>query len=117
VVREFKRAWEAKDIGALITVLDPDVTVTADGGGLVPAALEPVEGVEQVAAYLLELAGQPAAADMTLLERTVNGQPGLVATSRDGAVLTVFAFDVADDRVANIWAVRNPDKLRPWTSS
>ena len=116
VVREFKRAWEAKDIGALITVLDPDVTVTADGGGLVPAALEPVEGVEQVAAYLLELAGQPAAAEMTLLERTVNGQPGLVATSRDDVVLTVFAFDVDGDRVTRIWAVRNPDKLRPWTT-
>ena len=55
---------------------------------------------------------------MTLLERTVNGQPGLVATSRDDVVLTVFAFDVDGDgdRVTHIWAVRNPDKLRPWTT-
>ena len=38
LVRDFKRAWEAKDIDALIGLLDPDATVTADGGGLVTAA-------------------------------------------------------------------------------
>ena len=34
LVRDFKRAWEAKDIGALIGLLDPGATVIADGGGL-----------------------------------------------------------------------------------
>ena len=51
---------------------------------------------------------------MTVLERVVNGQPGLVA-QLDG-VVTVFAFDVAGDRIKHIWAVRNPEKLRPWTT-
>jgi hypothetical protein len=49
---------------------------------------------------------------VTILERTVNGQPGLVA-QQDGVTVTVFAFDIADDRITHIWAVRNPDKLRP----
>ena len=30
--------------------------------------------------------------------------------------MTVFAFDVADDRITRIWAVRNPDKLRTWNA-
>ncbi|ELS54078.1 hypothetical protein [Streptomyces viridochromogenes] len=31
-----------------------------------------------------------------------------------GRIETVFAFEVADDdRIRRIWAVRNPDKLRP----
>ena len=51
---------------------------------------------------------------MTFLERTVNGQPGLVA-QRDGQVLTVFAFAIAGGRIKHIWAVRNPAKLRRWT--
>ena len=34
VIRAFKAAWEAKDINALIGLLDPDATATADGGGL-----------------------------------------------------------------------------------
>ena len=54
-----------------------------------------------------------ATGGMTLLERTVNGQPGLVA-QQDGITVTVFAFDVAGDRIKHIWAIRNPDKLRPW---
>jgi RNA polymerase sigma-70 factor (ECF subfamily) len=52
---------------------------------------------------------------LTLLERMVNGQPGLIA-QQDGVTVTVFAFEVADDRITRIWAVRNPDKLRPWTA-
>src|SRR5437763_172564 len=34
VVRSFKKAWQAKDVGALIGLLDPSVTAIADGGGL-----------------------------------------------------------------------------------
>src|SRR5436190_5757038 len=34
IVREFKQAWEAKDIKGLIGLLDPDATATGDGGGL-----------------------------------------------------------------------------------
>ena len=41
IVRDFKQAWEAKDIDALIGLLDPDATAIADGGGLVQAALRP----------------------------------------------------------------------------
>jgi RNA polymerase sigma factor (sigma-70 family) len=114
IVRDFKRAWEAQDIGALLGLLDPGATMIADGGGLVPAALHPVEGGEQVARYLAVLARQ-APGTLTILERTVNGQPGLVA-QQDGVTVTVFAFDVADDLIKHIWAIRNPDKLRPWTT-
>jgi RNA polymerase sigma factor (sigma-70 family) len=114
IVRDFKRAWEARDIDALIGLLDPDATVIADGGGLAAAALRPIEGGEQIARYLADLASQ-APNNVTFLERTVNGQPGLVA-QQDGVTVTVFAFDVAGDRITHIWAVRNPDKLRPWTA-
>jgi RNA polymerase sigma-70 factor, ECF subfamily len=114
VVRAFRRAWEARDIGALIGLLDPGATVIADGGGLATAAPRPIEGGEQVARYLADLAARTPG-DVTFLERTVNGQPGLVA-QQDGVTVTVFAFDVAGDRITHIWAIRNPDKLRPWTT-
>ena len=114
LVRDFKQAWEAKDIDALIGLLDPGATVIADGGGLVPAALRPIEGSKQIARYVVDIAGR-APGNVTILERTVNGQPGLVA-QQDGVTVTVFAFDVAGDRIKRIWAVRNPDKLRLWTA-
>jgi RNA polymerase sigma-70 factor (ECF subfamily) len=115
LVRDFKQAWEAKDIDALIGLLDPDSTAIADGGGLVSAALRPIEGAEQIARYYVDIAGRTPD-NVTILERTVNGQPGLVA-QQDGVTVTVFAFDLAGDRIKHIWAVRNPDKLRTWTTS
>jgi RNA polymerase sigma factor (sigma-70 family) len=113
IVRDFKAAWEAKDIGALIGLLDPDVTATADGGGLVSAALRPIEGGEQVARYLAGIVGRTAR--LTITEAAVNGQPGLVA-QLDGAIATVFAFDMAADKITRIWIIRNPDKLTRWAS-
>ena len=111
IVKDFKQAWVAKDIRARVGLLDPGATVNADGGGLVAAARHPCVGGELIAPYLVDLAGW--APGLTILERTVNGQPGLVA-QQDGITVTVFAFDIANDRITHIWAVRNPDKLRPW---
>ncbi|GAA5130753.1 RNA polymerase sigma factor SigJ [Pseudonocardia adelaidensis] len=112
LVREFKQAWEARDVQALIGLLDPDAVAVADGGGLASAALHPTEGGERVARACIDIAGRLPG--VTLLERTVNGQPGLVA-QRDGITITVYAFAVAAGRITRIWAVRNPEKLRPWT--
>src|SRR5215468_4161970 len=114
LVRAFKAAWEAQDIGALISLLDPDATATGDGGGLVPAAPRPIEGGGQIARYLADLA-RAARGNVRLLERSVNGQPGLVA-QLDGVTVAVYAFEVAGDRIKHIWATLNPDKLRPWTT-
>jgi RNA polymerase sigma-70 factor (ECF subfamily) len=83
----------------------------ADGGGRVPAALEPRVGAESIAEFLLAVASR--ATELELTEQVVNGQPGLVARQA-GSILTVFAFDVAGDRITRIWAVRNPEKLTRW---
>ena len=114
IVREFKQAWEAKDINGLIGLLDPRAIATGDGGGLAGAAPRPIEGGEQIARYLADIA-RAAPGNMRLLERTVNGQPGLVA-QQDGVVVVVYAFEIAGDQITRLWAVLNPEKLRPWTT-
>ncbi|MFD7985357.1 RNA polymerase sigma factor SigJ [Kitasatospora indigofera] len=112
VVRRFRTAWEAQDIEALVALLDPGATALADGGGRAVAHLLPIEGAERIARHYLTIAR--FSPPRTISERTVNGQPGLAAES-GGRIETVFAFEVADDdRITHIWAVRNPDKLRPW---
>jgi RNA polymerase sigma-70 factor (ECF subfamily) len=112
IVRAFRQAWEAKDIDALISLLDPGATVVADGGGL--AGAQPIEGREQIARACVDLTDR--APGLTILERSVNGQPGLI-TQRDGVTAAVLAFDVAGDRIKHIWAVLNPQKLRPWATA
>ena len=114
IVRDFKMAWEAKDIDALIGLLDPQATAIADGGGLATTFLHPIEGGEQIARAWVEIANR-ALSNIKFVERMVNGQLGLVA-QEDGVTVTVFAFEVADDRIRHIWVVRNPEKLRPWST-
>jgi RNA polymerase sigma factor (sigma-70 family) len=110
IVRAFKQAWEANDIRALIGLLDPGATLSGDGG----ASVRPIEGSEQVARFLADIAAiRPG--NVGLLERTVNGQPGLVA-QQDGVTMVVYAFEIADGRITRIWAIINPGKLRSWAA-
>ncbi|MER7197996.1 RNA polymerase subunit sigma-24 [Streptomyces sp. CB01635] len=111
VVRHVKEAWETKDIAALVGLLNPAAVMTADGGGMVGTVLRPVEGGARIAQYMVAIADK--APGLELLQRSVNGVPGLVA-QRAGVVMTVASFDVSDGRVTRIWVVRNPEKLRPW---
>ncbi|MFI0923254.1 RNA polymerase sigma factor SigJ [Streptomyces sp. NPDC021012] len=112
VVRRFRTAWEAQDIEALIGLLDPAAVATADGGGLAVTHPRPLVGAERIARGYAEIA-RLWDGRTTFQERTVNGVPGLVAW-QDGDLATVFAFEIAGDRIRRIWAVRNPEKLRPW---
>ena len=113
IVRDFKAAWEARDIGALIGLLDPGATAIADSGGLVSAVLQLLKGGEQIARASADFAGR--APGLTILERTVNGQPGLAA-QQNGITMVVMAFDFTGDRIKHIWVILNPEKLRPWTT-
>ncbi len=111
VVRRVKEAWESKDIETLIGLLDPAAVMTADGGGMVGTVPHPVEGGARIARYMAAIADR--APGLELVERSVGGVPGLVAR-RAGVVETVASFDVSGGRVARVWVVRNPEKLRPW---
>ncbi|MFG1822045.1 RNA polymerase sigma factor SigJ [Microbispora bryophytorum] len=111
-VRRVKKAWETMDIAALVDLLDPAAVMTADGGGVAGTVLRPIEGGTRIAQYMLAIARM--APGLELLERPVNGAPGLVA-EHAGGVVTVASFEVADGRVSRIWVVRNPEKLRLWT--
>ncbi|MEU0629732.1 RNA polymerase sigma factor SigJ [Streptomyces sp. NPDC005989] len=112
VVRQVKEAWEAKDITALVGLLDPGAVMTADGGGLVGTVLRPVEGGARIAQYMIAIADK--APGLRLLECSVAGAPGLIA-QHAGVTATVAAFDAAGGRATRIWVVRNPEKLRLWT--
>jgi RNA polymerase sigma factor (sigma-70 family) len=112
LVQEFKDAWESQNIEALVGLLDPDATTVADGGGLASAVLDPIVGSREVARTLVGLTRRLP--DLTLHQRTVNGQPGLVV-KRDTSTIAVLAFAFKGDRISHIWVVRNPEKLHAWT--
>ena len=108
-VRAFLAACSHGSVDELVRVLDPNVILRSDGGGLVPGvALRPVIGSDHVARLLLGVAAKHAA---TSWVDTVNGSPGLVFEA-DGGVVGVMGFTVAGALITEIDFVVNPEKLR-----
>jgi RNA polymerase sigma-70 factor (ECF subfamily) len=107
LVDAFKVASEQGDLEALAVLLDENVVLRADGGGVVAAARRPIAGRQQVVRTLAAaLRSAPRAAIRVIL---VNGEPGLLVRF-DGRVV-VLAFVVAAGRIAHIDIVANPAKL------
>ena len=108
-VKAFLAAAARGDIEKLIRVLDPDVTLRSDGGGLVSGvARRPVTGADRVARLLLGVAAKRAA---TSHAGAVNGSPGLIFED-DTGVVGVMAFSVSGGLITEIDFVVNPEKLR-----
>jgi RNA polymerase sigma-70 factor, ECF subfamily len=87
------------------------VVLHTDGGGVRPAALNPIEGVDKVVRFFAGLARKRVAPPSPLLHLgRVNSLPGYVTLEPDGLPQTT-ALEVREGRVAAIYIVRNPEKL------
>lgn len=113
VVSVFRTALETGDLASLIEILDPDATAIPDGGGLVRAAIEPIEGAETIARYLLGL--YQLKPDLRFDITTVNGRAGLVGRDEAGQTLAVASVAIARGLIERIWIIRNPGKLTGWS--
>lgn len=105
-------ASRSGDLKALGAMLAADVSYYSDGGGKRPAATEPILGfdaVMKVHGFLATLVRN----NSSKLVRTgfINGLPGFVSLEADGELLTT-ALEFEDGKIAAIYVVGNPDKLR-----
>jgi RNA polymerase sigma-70 factor, ECF subfamily len=111
MVRRFLAVTESGDLDELVDLLATDVAFYGDGGGKATAVREPLLGRERVAPFLLGLRRQGSRLSVALEPAVVNGQAGLVTRDAEGQVISVLAFEVAEDQIQAIRAVVNPDKL------
>lgn len=112
LAQAFFAASRKGDMKALGAMLAADVSMHADGGGRRPAATEPTVGfdaVMKVHEYLAALFRENG----SKLVRTgfVSGLPCFVTLEADGELQTT-ALGIEGGKVAAIYVVRNPDKLR-----
>jgi RNA polymerase sigma-70 factor (ECF subfamily) len=108
----FFEASRSGDMSVLQGLLAEDVAVYADGGGKRPAAYKPFVGKKDVLAVFAALARLLERNPGSLVGyRMINGLPGFVTREADGMLQTT-ALLIEEDRVAGIYVVRNPDKLR-----
>jgi RNA polymerase sigma-70 factor (ECF subfamily) len=98
----------------MLTMLDPNVVLVADGGGKVFAAINPINTRDHVTRYLLGAVRKAAMVEgEVVIELTrLQGQPAFILRSKEGIVHTVGVFDVQGEMIRNLYIVRNPDKLK-----
>ena len=111
LLNRFMEATRAGDIEGLVGVLAEDITFFGDGGGKVPGAAEhPIRGAASVARFMVDRARGGASPNNIVRAARINGQPGFVI-HRNGQPFLTFVFDIRDERIHNIYAIANPDKL------
>jgi RNA polymerase sigma-70 factor (ECF subfamily) len=106
----FMQATTNGDIAGLLELLSEDVTVWSDGGGKVPAALNPIYGPDKVARFFIGLAGKMQPSTQIRTAR-VNGRPGIMMWM-DGAIYMVAEVSFRAGKIDAMRVVRNPDKLQ-----
>ena len=107
----FLAAAVTGDVDGLARMLADDVVLYSDGGGKRLAALKPIFGKDKVLRFYAGVLRKGGGfADHRIEPRALNGLPGFVFHSKEGA--ETVALDVADNRIVTIYAVRNPDKVR-----
>lgn len=108
----FFAASRSGDMKALGEMLAEDVSLHADGGGKRPAVREPVLGYDAVMKLQGHLAMLFQKKGSTFVRPCfINGLPGFVSLESDGELQTT-ALEIENGKVAGIYVVRNPDKLR-----
>ena len=110
LLQQFMAATEARDEQALLALFAPEAVWTADGGGKVGAAPNPIVGADRIARLVVNLRERFWAPGRTMELATVNGETGL--SIRDGERLAATLSIATDgDRIHAVYAVVNPDKL------
>ncbi|MHA0288846.1 RNA polymerase sigma-70 factor [Mycobacterium sp. C3-094] len=105
----FFTAAATGDLDGLMAMLTPDVVWTADSDGKVSAARRPVAGAERVARLVMGLVrlGGP---EGRVEPAVYNNTPALVLYTGD-RLEGVVLIEVSDGKIANFYAMRNPEKL------
>jgi len=111
VAAAFVIAWQEGDLEALLELLDPEAVLRADGGGRVPAAVQPLRGARRIGQMLIGLARASARAGRGGHGRlaSVNGATGIVV--EEGETTSVYSLTLDGGRIVAIDVVRNPEKL------
>ncbi|MFD9947834.1 sigma-70 family RNA polymerase sigma factor [Nonomuraea sp. NPDC059023] len=107
VVDAFLSAARGGDFAALVSILDPDVVLRADGGVLA-GGLKVIRGAADVAGQAATF--RRMAGGTTTRPALVNGLAGLVNTV-DGRLFSIMSFTVSGGRIAAIDILSDRDRL------
>ena len=107
----FSDAVASGNVRQLAELLRADAVALTDGGGRKFAALNPIIGADKVARFFIGLAGKTAGQDVRIEPAMINGAVGALLYL-DGELDLTLSMAIDGEKIAAIYVVRNPDKLR-----
>jgi RNA polymerase sigma-70 factor (ECF subfamily) len=110
LVEEFLAAAASGKMESVLALLAEESAVLSDGGGKVKAAGRAILGADHVVRFLLGIWPRfMVGVDVRHVD--INGSPGITVGTND-RIDYALAFEIAGDRVQNVYIMCNPDKLR-----
>ena len=116
LLRAFSEAVTSGDVSCLAGLLRQDAIALTDGGGRKSAALNPIMGADKIARFFIGLAGKNIGRDIRIEPTMINGTVGALLYL-DGEIDHSLSMAIDGERIAAIYIVRNPDKLRHASTS
>ena len=107
----FGEAVVSGDVSRLAGMLREDAIALTDGGGRKTAALNPIKGADKIARFFVSLAAKNTDRNVRIEPAVINGILGALIYI-DGKVDHSVSMAIDGERIAAIYIVRNPDKLR-----
>ncbi|MGY4399096.1 RNA polymerase sigma factor (sigma-70 family) [Sphingomonas sp. UYAg733] len=112
IAEAFFTASRSGDTKALQALLADNVVLHADGGGRVLAFRNPIIGIDRMLRLFAGLYRKFGENGMVMLRPVwIDGLPGYVSSER-GEILQTTALAIENGRIAGIYIMRNPDKLK-----
>jgi len=111
LLQAFGEAVTSGSVARLAELLREDAVAITDGGGRKTAARNPILGADKVARFFIGLAAKNAGHEIRVEPAMINGAIGALLYL-DGELDHTMSMAVDGDKIAAIYIVRNPDKLR-----
>ncbi|QDH80017.1 sigma-70 family RNA polymerase sigma factor [Echinicola soli] len=107
---EYLSAIQSGDADKLEKLLLDDISLTSDGGGKVPAGTNILYGKERVMAMLQGIY-RKFYQEITIHQTVINHTPALLYLTAEGLVINCQVFVFNRGKIAQMYFIRNPDKL------
>jgi len=111
LLQAFGEAVASGNVAQLAELLRADAVALTDGGGRKTAARNPIVGAEKIARFFIGIAAKNAGHDMRIEPAMINGAVGALLYL-DGELDHALSMAISGEKIAAIYIVRNPDKLR-----
>jgi len=111
LLQAFGEAVASGNVARLAELLRADAVALTDGGGRKTAARNPIVGAEKIARFFIGIAAKNAGHDMRIEPAMINGAFGALLYL-DGELDNTMSMAISGEKIAAIYIVRNPDKLR-----